>query len=75
MLKHKGKGINRFAAAANAAKTGRSVYADNGANYNLQTDYPHRVNFYLRPPPSEITIEEFETFALDRLQGTACTKG
>lgn len=69
MLKHKNKGINRFAAAASAAKNGRSVYADNGMEYNLQAEYPYRVNFYLKPPPSEITIEEFETFALDRLQG------
>ncbi|CAO0803387.1 unnamed protein product [Mucor circinelloides] len=68
MLKHKNKGINRFAAAASAAKNGRSVYADNGMEYNLQAEYPYRVNFYLKPPPSEITIEEFETFALDRLQ-------
>lgn len=69
MLKHKNKGINRFAAAADAANSGRSVFVENGMNYNLQSDYPFRVNFYLKPPPSEITIEEFETFALDRLQG------
>ncbi len=31
--------------------------------------YPHRLSFYLYPPPVEISIEEFETFALDRLQG------
>jgi hypothetical protein len=69
MFKHKSKGVNRFAAAAEAASTGRSVFSDNGQHYNLQTDYPFRLNFYLKPPPSEITIEEFEKFALDRLQG------
>jgi DNA primase large subunit len=69
MLKNKNKGVNRFAAAAEAASTGRSVFSDNGQNYDLQADYPFRLNFYLKPPPSEITIEEFEMFALDRLQG------
>ena len=31
--------------------------------------YPHRLSLYDRPPPVEISIEEFEQFALDRLQG------
>ncbi|KAI0797895.1 DNA primase large subunit [Abortiporus biennis] len=30
--------------------------------------YPHRLNFYDRPPIDDITIEEFETCALDRLR-------
>ncbi|KAF8936249.1 hypothetical protein BGZ58_004419 [Dissophora ornata] len=30
--------------------------------------YPTRLNFYKDPPPLEITIEEFEQFALDRMQ-------
>ncbi|GBE81991.1 DNA primase large subunit [Sparassis latifolia] len=30
--------------------------------------YPHRLNFYDRPPLGDITIEEFETCALDRLR-------
>ncbi|KAI9331903.1 eukaryotic and archaeal DNA primase, large subunit-domain-containing protein [Pilaira anomala] len=60
--------INRFAAAAEAANKGKAVYTENGKNYNLQKDYPSRLNFYLKPPPTEITIEEFEGFALDRLQ-------
>lgn len=64
----KSRPVNRFAAAADAANKGR-VYSDNGKNYILQRDYPHRLNFYLKPPPQEITIEEFEGFALDRLQG------
>lgn len=68
MLKNKNK-INRFAAAAEAAHQGRSVFTDNGGNFNLQRDYPFRLNFYLKSPPSEITIEEFEIFGLDRLQG------
>ncbi|KAI8987309.1 eukaryotic and archaeal DNA primase, large subunit-domain-containing protein [Mycotypha africana] len=38
-------------------------------NSELLKEYPFRLNFYLKVPTSEITIEEFETFALDRLQG------
>ncbi|KAG0206850.1 hypothetical protein BGX28_001785 [Mortierella sp. GBA30] len=30
--------------------------------------YPTRLNFYKDPPPLEISIEEFEQFALDRMQ-------
>ncbi|KAF9437965.1 hypothetical protein BGZ76_010335 [Entomortierella beljakovae] len=39
---------------------GRITYND--------TPYPTRLNFYLTPPPLEISIEEFEQFALDRMQ-------
>ena len=31
--------------------------------------YPHTLNFYSIPPTEEITIDEFESFAFDRLQG------
>ncbi|KAI8069021.1 eukaryotic and archaeal DNA primase, large subunit-domain-containing protein [Gilbertella persicaria] len=60
--------INRFAAAAAAQSThaGRTVFID-GQHASLD-EYPFRLNFYLKPPPAEITIEEFEGFALDRLQ-------
>ena len=34
-----------------------------------QLQYPHRVSVYREPPPVEISIEDFETFAIDRLQG------
>lgn len=67
MQRKKSRVVNRFAAAAESNK-GR-VYSDNGQQYSLQKDYPFRLNFYLKPPPMEITVEEFETFALDRLQG------
>ncbi|KDE04332.1 hypothetical protein MVLG_05212 [Microbotryum lychnidis-dioicae p1A1 Lamole] len=30
--------------------------------------YPHRLNFYERPPQEEITIEQFEEWAIDRLR-------
>jgi len=32
--------------------------------------YPHRLNFYSIPPEKEITLEEFELWAIDRLYGT-----
>lgn len=67
MQRNKSRIVNRFAAATEASK-GR-VYTDNGKNYSLQKDYPFRLNFYMKPPPMEVTVEEFETFALDRLQG------
>lgn len=36
--------------------------------------YPFRLNFYSRPPLEEITIEQFEEWALDRLR-SECTNG
>ena len=29
--------------------------------------YPHRLNWYNIPPPYELTIQQFEVWALDRL--------
>ncbi|KAL0091882.1 eukaryotic and archaeal DNA primase, large subunit-domain-containing protein [Phycomyces blakesleeanus] len=57
------KKINRFEAANHA-----QVSTDYGRN-DISKQYPTRLNFYLAPPSTEITIEEFELFALDRLQG------
>lgn len=34
-----------------------------------QQDYPHRLNLYDTPPTAEITLEEFEQWAIDRLKG------
>ncbi|RCH94711.1 hypothetical protein CU097_012351 [Rhizopus azygosporus] len=70
MFKSKSRRVNRFSAAAEAATNG--VYMDIGRDYDLQSEYPFRLNFYLRPPPSEITIEELEEYALDRLQVLRC---
>ncbi|PWY95682.1 DNA primase, large subunit [Aspergillus sclerotioniger CBS 115572] len=33
-----------------------------------QQDYPHRLNFYEIPPTEEITLEQFEQWAIDRLK-------
>lgn len=38
------------------------------AEQSRQT-YPHRLNFYRTPPVAEITLEQFEQWALDRLAG------
>ena len=32
-------------------------------------DYPHRLNFYITPPTAEITLDQFEQWAIDRLRG------
>ena len=34
-----------------------------------QQKYEHRLNFYVLPPTAEITLDEFETWAIDRLKG------
>ncbi|ERF74492.1 hypothetical protein EPUS_03930 [Endocarpon pusillum Z07020] len=33
-----------------------------------QQDYPHRLNFYELPPTSEISLEDFEKWAIHRLR-------
>ena len=33
-----------------------------------QQEYPHRLNFYQVPPTAEITLEQFEQWAIDRLK-------
>lgn len=37
------------------------------AEVSRETDYPHRLSFYSSPPFAEITIEEFQSWAIDRL--------
>jgi DNA primase large subunit len=32
-------------------------------------EYPFRLNFYTTPPTAEVTLEEFEQWAIDRLRG------
>lgn len=31
-------------------------------------DYPHRLNFYTTPPTAEVTLDQFEQWAIDRLR-------
>ncbi len=33
-----------------------------------QQEYQHRLNFYEIPPTAEITLEQFEQWAIDRLK-------
>lgn len=33
-----------------------------------QQEYPHRLNLYETPPTADITLEEFEQWAIDRLR-------
>ena len=33
--------------------------------------YPHRLNFYTTPPTEDISLEQFEQWAIDRLRGTS----
>ena len=35
-----------------------------------EQEYKQRLNFYTIPPTSDITLEEFELWAIDRLKGT-----
>ena len=40
------------------------------AAYKAQ-EYPYRLNFYEVPPTAEITLEEFEQWAIDRLKSAS----
>ena len=51
------------------------------ARYNLKpseiggsSKHPYRLNFYDKPPVEEITLEDFETWAIDRLRGELILK-
>jgi hypothetical protein len=47
----------------------RTVLKNFQAEAVQATNYPHRLNFYTAAPLNEITIEEFELWAIDRLYG------
>jgi DNA primase large subunit len=34
-----------------------------------QQEYKHRLNFYTVPPTAEISLEQFEEWAINRLKG------
>lgn len=38
-----------------------------------ETEYPHRLNFYAIPPTADITLEQFEQWAIDRLRSRYTT--
>lgn len=37
-----------------------------------EAEYKHRLNFYADPPTADITLEQFEQWAIDRLRGMPC---
>ncbi|KAK7995976.1 hypothetical protein PG991_015443 [Apiospora marii] len=43
----------------------KKQFADPGYK---ETAYPHRLNFYAVPPTADITLEQFEQWAIDRLR-------
>ncbi|QOU22832.1 hypothetical protein BRETT_003018 [Brettanomyces bruxellensis] len=48
---------------------GRRNFESDGKGFSDDlAKYPHRLSFYRLPPTEEITLEEFETWAIDRLQ-------
>lgn len=49
------------------AKTKAAIRRNFGLEVSKDTEYPTRLSFYKDPPRSEITIEEFQNWAIDRL--------
>jgi hypothetical protein len=56
-LAFKSGSFNSNASTGSSARLGKDI-----------GEYATRLNLYRQPPPTEISIEQFETFALDRLQ-------
>ena len=48
----------------------RTVLKNFQAEFQQSVSYPHRLNFYSFAPQNEITLEEFELWAIDRLYGS-----
>lgn len=49
------------------AKTRTATRKNFGAEVAIDSEYPTRLSFYNVPPRSEITIEDFQSWAIDRL--------
>ncbi|KAH7107551.1 DNA primase, large subunit [Auriculariales sp. MPI-PUGE-AT-0066] len=45
-----------------------AAWGSASVNLQLNLKYPHRLNFYSDPPLDEITLEEFESCAIDRIR-------
>ncbi|KAI8335000.1 DNA primase large subunit [Chlamydoabsidia padenii] len=65
MLNSGKNNANRFAQAVSTKRRRIQVVQNKQVPTNK---YPCRLDFYLGRPPPDITIEEFESFGLDRLQ-------
>ncbi|KAJ3054937.1 DNA primase large subunit [Rhizophlyctis rosea] len=48
--------------------TSAASYVQTAADKRLLSAYPFSLNFYTDPPPYELTLNEFETYALARLK-------
>ena len=44
-------------------------FSEPNPGFDNLSGYPFRLNFYDLPPVQEITLEEFELWAIDRLYG------
>lgn len=61
------------ATASSSTRPKSEVTITNGLSsgaVNKKLQYPRRLTFYDKPPLEEITIEDFEVWAIDRLRGT-----
>ncbi|KAG0689826.1 hypothetical protein C6P40_004395 [Pichia californica] len=47
---------------------GPSTYLAGPANETILKEYPDRISFYKLPPLTEVTLDQFETYAIDRLK-------
>lgn len=53
-----------------------SAYTPEVSRHNIRSGkFPHRLNFYERPPTEEITVEQFEEWAIDRLRCELSSRG
>jgi DNA primase large subunit len=58
--------VPRFDAKRQKFKERKSQFTATAAY--KQQDYPHRLNLYDIPPTAEISLEDFEKWAIDRLR-------
>ena len=46
----------------------RKIKLESGRNL---TDYPHTIQLYSEPPQTDISLQQFEDYAVERLKGEA----
>ncbi|KWU42976.1 DNA primase, large subunit [Rhodotorula sp. JG-1b] len=71
MFAARGQGSSRPSHATSGgplASTSAAGYAAEVSLAPRSGKYPHRLNLYERPPTDEVTLEEFEIWAIDRLR-------
>lgn len=63
--------INTLGASTTGSTSGGGLSGGGGEVHlssSRSTKYPHRLNLYERPPLDELTLEQFEVWAIDRLR-------